>query len=132
MDFWPFVRALRREVREYACQAYSDGWAEVEQLKKLSQEGTSEEKTRAADQLVKLGVPGVWFHRRFTERYPTFTREQRRMLFQTPLRRTARRRDHDARAFPMTPGACTPTGWDESPRMPLAGNQSPCGRRRSR
>jgi len=81
MDFWPFVRSLPPEVREYACQAYSDGWAELDQLKKLSQQGTPEEKTRAADQLVKLDVPGVWFHRRFTERYPNFTREQTPMLF---------------------------------------------------
>jgi hypothetical protein len=81
MDFWPFVRTLPDEVQNYAWQVYNDGWAEVDRLQKLSREGTSEEKARAIHHLEQLGVPGVWFHRRFTERYPDFTAEQTRMLF---------------------------------------------------
>ena len=81
MDFWPFIRTLPQEVTDFACQVYDEGFAEVERLHKLKHEGTLEERCRAADQLARLGVPAVWFHRRFSEKYPSFTEEQTNMLF---------------------------------------------------
>ncbi|MGA2568728.1 MAG: hypothetical protein ABSF41_18110 [Pseudolabrys sp.] len=81
MDFWPFVRTLPREMTSFACQVFDEGFAEVERLQELKDTGTEEKKVRAADQLERLGVPGIWFHRRFCEKYPGFTQEQTNMLF---------------------------------------------------
>jgi hypothetical protein len=88
MDFWPFVKSLPQEMRSFACQVYKEGSAEVERLQKLKDEGALEERGRATDQLAQLGVPGVWFHRRFSERYPGFTEEQTKMLFAFAARAT--------------------------------------------
>jgi hypothetical protein len=81
MDFWPFVKTLPPEMGSFACQVFTEGFAEVERLQKLKDEGTFEEKVPAALQLEQLGVPGVWFRRRFSEKYPGFTEDQMMMLF---------------------------------------------------
>ena len=88
MDFWPYIKTLPDEMTSFACQVLEEGDAEVERLQKLEEGAVGEEKILAARQLEQLGAPGVWFRRRFSEKYPGLTEDQMSMLFAFACRAT--------------------------------------------